>query len=255
MTDVQVPSPRSSSPKITGVLAVVAHPDDESFALGAVLDRLTDDGARSTVLCFTSGEASTLHSGVGELSAIRAVELRDAATALRLGRVELLHYPDGALAGVSIEELTQHVLRLVADERPSHLLVFDRGGVTGHPDHDRATQAALAAARAVGLPVLAWALPEQIARQLNTELGTAFVGRPAEELDLTWVVSRRRQRRAIDCHHSQSTDNPVLRRRLQLLGDIEYLRLLYPPHRPERPVPAPATHATAGQSRSRLEQS
>lgn len=223
---------------ITGVLAVVAHPDDESFALGAVLDRLTDAGAPSVVLCFTAGEASTLHAGGGELRAVRAAELRAAATALRLHRVELLTYPDGGLAGVSLDELARHVLRLVAEERPSHLLVFDTGGVTGHPDHDRATQAALVAARAVHLPVLAWALPEQIARALNTELNTTFVGRSADELDLAWTVSRHRQRRAIGCHHSQSTDNPVLRRRLRLQGDVEHLRLLYVPERAERPLPS-----------------
>jgi LmbE family N-acetylglucosaminyl deacetylase len=128
---------------------------------------------------------------------------------------------------------------VVAGERPSHLLVFDQGGVTGHPDHDRATQAALAAARSVGLSVLAWVLPERVTRRLNTELGTAFVGRSGDEVDFTWTVSRRRQQRAIRCHHSQSTDNPVLRRRLQLLGDIEYLRLMYKPDRPDAPVPTP----------------
>lgn len=233
MADIQIQSPGPSLPPITGVLAVVAHPDDESFALGALLDRLADGGARSAVLCFTSGEASTLHLGAGKLSAIRAGELRAAAAVLRLNRVELLHYPDGGLAGVPVGELAHHVLRLIADERPSHLLVFDRGGVTGHPDHDGATEAALAAARVVGLPVLAWALPEPVARQLNTELNTGFVGRPAEQLDMTWAVSRQRQWRAIDCHRSQSTDNPVLHRRLRLLGDVEHLRLLYQPCRPE----------------------
>ena len=44
-----------------GMLAVVAHPDDESFALGALVDRFTSCGIPVTLLCFTHGEASTLH--------------------------------------------------------------------------------------------------------------------------------------------------------------------------------------------------
>ncbi|MFS8480016.1 MAG: PIG-L family deacetylase [Micromonosporaceae bacterium] len=233
----RVPAPRRPEAEITGVLAVVAHPDDESFALGAVLDRLGGLGARTAVLCFTAGEASTLHAVPGRLPAIRERELRDAATVLGLDRVELLHYPDGGLSEVPLDELAGHVRRLVVAQRPSHLLVFDTGGVTGHPDHDRATAAALAAARTTGLSVLAWTLPEHVAKTLNSELGSAFVGRPDHEIDLTWTVSRERQRQAIDRHRSQSTDNPVLWRRLRLLGEVEHLRLLYQPDPLTRPTP------------------
>jgi len=45
------------------VLAVVAHPDDESFGLGAVLDHLISSGAQVRVLCLTEGEASTVGPG------------------------------------------------------------------------------------------------------------------------------------------------------------------------------------------------
>jgi LmbE family N-acetylglucosaminyl deacetylase len=42
-------------PAWTSVLAVVAHPDDESFGLGAILDAFTGAGARVEVLCLTQG--------------------------------------------------------------------------------------------------------------------------------------------------------------------------------------------------------
>jgi LmbE family N-acetylglucosaminyl deacetylase/uncharacterized protein (DUF302 family) len=213
---------------VTRVLAVVAHPDDESFGLGAILADLAANRVPVSVLCFSHGEASTLHGVRGELSTIRSRELHRASHALGLSRVELHNYPDGRLSAVPPDELAGHVRRLVADERPSHLLVFDPGGVTGHPDHRRATEAALAAADATGLPVLAWTLPASVAEQLNTELGTDFTGHDPAELDVTLTVSRDRQWRAIDCHRSQSSGNQVLRRRLQLLGDREYLRLIHP---------------------------
>ncbi|MHB1928237.1 MAG: PIG-L family deacetylase [Acidimicrobiales bacterium] len=42
------------------LLAVVAHPDDESFGLGGVLAALAATGRRVSLLCFTAGEGSTL---------------------------------------------------------------------------------------------------------------------------------------------------------------------------------------------------
>lgn len=47
------------------VLAVVAHPDDEPFGIGAVLDAFACTGSAVSVLCLTHGEASTLHGVSG----------------------------------------------------------------------------------------------------------------------------------------------------------------------------------------------
>lgn len=207
------------------VLAVVAHPDDESFGLGAVISRLGEEGGEASVLCFTRGEASTLHAVAGELGAVRAAEFERAAALLGVRRRELLDYPDGGLAGVPLAELAEHVTRLAGETGADALLVFDEGGITGHPDHCRATEAALAAASG-RLDVLAWALPDEVAAALNGQFGTSFVGRPREGLDIRLDVDRRRQREAIAEHASQSTDNPVLWRRLELLGDAEWLRRL-----------------------------
>ena len=43
------------------VLVVVAHPDDESFGLGAIISQMTATGAAVHILCYTHGEASTLN--------------------------------------------------------------------------------------------------------------------------------------------------------------------------------------------------
>jgi N-acetylglucosamine malate deacetylase 2 len=214
---------------VRSVLAVVAHPDDESFGLGALIDRFTSCGVPVGLLCFTRGAASTLRGRPGDLARVRAAELRAAASVLGVAPVSLLDYPDGGLAGEPVERLATDVRRMVGDLDPSHLLVFDEGGVTGHPDHAAATASALAAARAAGRAVLAWTLPEPVARRLNAQFGTAFVGRAPDQIDARLSVSRRRQRRAITAHASQSRTNPVLWRRIALLRDSEHLRLLYQP--------------------------
>ena len=70
--------------------------------------------------------------------------------------------------------------------------------------------------------------PTKVAAALNHEFSTCFRGRPDDEIDLTITVDRARQRDAIACHRSQSIDNPVLWRRLDLLGTAEHLRYLVP---------------------------
>lgn len=215
-------------PVVRHALVVVAHPDDESFGLGGVLDVLVRGGAEVSVLCFTHGEASTLHGGgTGDLFQVRQAELAAAADALGVGHTRLLSYPDGALATVAVGELVPRVLAVAAEWQPSCLVVFDEDGVTGHRDHAHATAAAVAAGTLLGLPVFGWAIPDGVARALNAEFGTAFTGRPAEEIDWTLRVDRSRQWRAIAAHASQSADNPVLRERLRLLGDTEHLLVLY----------------------------
>ncbi|HZT96573.1 MAG TPA: PIG-L family deacetylase [Chloroflexota bacterium] len=210
---------------LKSVLAVCAHPDDESFGLGAVVSRLVASGTRVSLLCFTRGEASTMGRPAG-LSYARTDELSAAAATLGLASVYQLDHPDGRLHRVALRELVDPVLATARDVRADGLLVFDPRGVTGHDDHRRATAAALAASTEANLPVLAWIIPAHVAAALNHRFGTTFNGYSGESA--TWVleVDRSRQLLAIDQHRSQSADNPVLRYRLELMGNIEWLMWL-----------------------------
>lgn len=213
-----------SLPAWPTTLVVVAHPDDESFGLGAVIDAFVTAGSRVSVLCLTRGEASTLGAALN-LGEVRAAELAAAGHALGLDDTTLLDHPDGALADVPFETLTGDIDTAVARVRPAGLLVFDPSGVTGHPDHVAATAAAVASASAHGLPVLAWTLPSGVCRQIAAETGVLLSGEQEEGL-VRLRVDRTRQRDAITAHASQAVPGSILWRRLELLGDHEYLRWL-----------------------------
>jgi len=236
----------SSLPEASSVLAVCAHPDDESFGLGAALAAFAVRGTPTAVLCLTHGAASALGTSRGDLHQIRAAELASAAAELGVGDVELLDYPDGALAHESAERLSGHVQQAAARANASLLLVFDEGGITGHPDHQQATRAASLFARRARLPVLAWAVEHRVAATLNSEFGTSFIGRTADQIDCSIEADRRLQLSAIPCHASQAQDNPVLWRRLELQGNREVFRWL---NRVGRTREAPAGAAPAGTDR------
>jgi len=103
MTEGAMPRPGRRLPAWRQALVVVAHPDDETFGLGAIADRFTVGGTAVHVLCFTHGEASTLNENHAELRGARARELRQAAAELGVVTVTLLDYPDGHLATVPRE--------------------------------------------------------------------------------------------------------------------------------------------------------
>jgi len=213
-------------PRARSVLAICAHPDDESFGLGAILAAFAESGSSTSVLCFTRGEASTLGADTPELGRVRTDELTNAAGELGVLDAQLLHYPDGALSDVPLDELSSHV-RVAAERSGADLLlVFDEGGITGHPDHCRATDAAVVIGRELNLGTLAWSLSEQVATTLELQFGVGFVGRDEAQVDMVVTVDRARQHKAIARHVSQLNDNPVLGRRLALQGDQESLRWL-----------------------------
>lgn len=219
--------------RVTSVLAVVAHPDDESFGLGAVLDTLVERGAVGGVVCYTRGEASTLHGVEGDLTLIRRGELTAAAEHLGLSHVHLYEYPDGDLASVDRDELAGLAIEAARAQHADLVLVMDESGITGHPDHRAATAAALAAADELDLPVLAWTLEPTVCDQLNAEFPAGFIGADADEV---WQVSRTRQLEAAKAHASQALPTSVLWRRLELMGDKEHVRWLRRPQ-PTEDIP------------------
>lgn len=215
-------------PGWSDVLAVVAHPDDESFGMGAVIDAFITAGAAVSVLCLTQGGASTLGT-VPDLARLRSEELAKAAAVLGVNSTRLLDHPDGGLAALDRSVLERDIAEVVDQHRPDGILVMDpRDGITGHPDHETASRAALAVAAAHGIPVLGWALPATVTAVLNAEYGACFAGYAADELDIRLTVDRGRQLRAIAAHASQAVPGSILWRRLDLLGDEEFLRALRP---------------------------
>lgn len=229
--------PERRLPEWSAVLVVIAHPDDETFGLGAVIDRLTGSGVDAHVLCYTHGEASTLNETGTDLHRAREAELRQASAELGAATVTLLDYPDSQLGSIPPAGLAVHVTQLAARHHVNGVLVFDDTGVTGHPDHQAATGAAVLAAVTAGLPVLAWTLPAAIAGRLRDETGHHFAGRPPCEVNLCVRVDRARQRKAALLHVTQVSPTAVLWRRLQLQGECEHLRWLLPPAAPRKSKP------------------
>ena len=85
------------------ILAVLAHPDDESFGMGGTLAYYAKKGYEVYLVCATRGEAGMMDpEHLGDFKSIaekREAELRCAAQILGLKEVFFLDYRDSGMPG------------------------------------------------------------------------------------------------------------------------------------------------------------
>ncbi|MEM8883805.1 MAG: PIG-L deacetylase family protein [Planctomycetota bacterium] len=119
------------------VLAVTAHPDDESFTFGGALALHARRGDAVRLLCLTDGQAGRTGDLVepAELGAWRREELQRACAVLGIGEPVQPALPDGGLDAIPDDEGAAIVAATVRDFRPNVILTFGPEGASGHPDH------------------------------------------------------------------------------------------------------------------------
>ena len=116
------------------LLAVFAHPDDESLACGGLLAMSAERGARLSLLCLTHGEQGPGREREG-LRETRARELLEAARVLGIRDVVLLEHEDGMLPWSDAARLEADILDAIRRFRPNVVVTFDEDGLYWHPDH------------------------------------------------------------------------------------------------------------------------
>ena len=119
------------------LLAITAHPDDESFLFGGALAAHAARGGRTGLLCLTDGQAGRT-GGLVEpegLGAVRREEMRRAAKALGIPHLFQPGHMDGALKEIGDEEGAAIVARCAGEFGADVLLTFGPEGASGHEDH------------------------------------------------------------------------------------------------------------------------
>jgi LmbE family N-acetylglucosaminyl deacetylase len=132
------------------LMAVLAHPDDESLGFGSAIALSVSEGVQVSVVTATRGDHgrygdNTAHPGPAALGRIREAELRAAAQELGVGEVSILGYPDGQLDRVDPSEAVGRIVEHLRRVRPQVVVTFDPFGAYGHPDHIAISQFATAA--------------------------------------------------------------------------------------------------------------
>ena len=133
------------------ILAVLAHPDDESFGLGGTLALYANKGCDTYLVCATRGEVGTVDeehlNGFMDIAELRTAELERAANILGLKKVFFLDYRDSGMPGTQdnqhpdaqinhpVDEVAGKVVKYIRELKPDIVITFDPIGGYKHPDH------------------------------------------------------------------------------------------------------------------------
>ena len=154
------------------LMAVHAHPDDESSKGAATLARYADEGHRILVVTLTGGErgeilnpAMDLPDVLEHIAEIRRDEMAKAAEILGVEHTWLGFVdsglpmgdpppplPEGCFALAPLDESIEALVRVVRDFRPHVMTTYDENGGYPHPDHIRCHQVSVGAFEAAGDP-------------------------------------------------------------------------------------------------------
>lgn len=150
------------------LLAVLAHPDDETFGLGGTLALYANRGVDVYLVCATRGEVGEMDErlmrGFHSIAERREAELRCAAEHLGLKGVFFLDYRDSgmpgspdnhhpsALAAQPLDQVAAQVTHTIRMLHPQVVVTFDPIGGYRHPDHIAMHNATVKAFYAAGDP-------------------------------------------------------------------------------------------------------
>ena len=154
------------------LMAVHAHPDDESSKGAATMARYVDEGVDVLVVTCTGGERGSILNPamdkpeiVGRMAEVRAAEMARARQILGV-RQEWLGFvdsglpegdpppplPDGCFALVPVEDAAAPLVAAIRRQRPHVVITYDEDGGYPHPDHIMTHQVSVAAFEAAGDP-------------------------------------------------------------------------------------------------------
>jgi len=132
------------------LMAIFAHPDDESLGIGASLAKYADEGVETYLVCATRGERGwdgdeQDFPGLEAFGKVREAELHSAARVLGLQRVDFLDYIDGDLDQADPQQAIAKIVACLRTARPQIVITFPPDGSYGHPDHIAISQFTAAA--------------------------------------------------------------------------------------------------------------
>ena len=133
------------------LMAILAHPDDESLGFGGTLAKYAAEGVETYLVTATRGERGRFGDAAekpppdGRRPHARSRAARRRQRAWGSAKCRFLDYPDAELDTVDAAEATRKIAGHVSRVKPHVVITFGPEGAYGHPDHIAISQLATAA--------------------------------------------------------------------------------------------------------------
>ena len=132
------------------LLAVFAHPDDESMGMGGTLAKYAAEGIETHLVCGSRGERGWFgpeeqYPGPEHLGQLRTKELEEAVKVLGIKTLSFLEYMDGDVDKANHAEAAKKIATHIRKIQPQVVVTFGPDGGYGHPDHIAVSQFTTAA--------------------------------------------------------------------------------------------------------------
>ena len=132
------------------LMAVLAHPDDESLGTGGILAKYAAEGIKTSLVTGTRGDLGWFgthqdYRGAYVLGIRREEELLAAAEVLGIRYVDFLNYIDGDVDQAHPAEIIAKIVGHIRHVQPDVVVTFGPDGIYGHPDHVAISQFTTAA--------------------------------------------------------------------------------------------------------------
>jgi LmbE family N-acetylglucosaminyl deacetylase len=132
------------------LLAVFAHPDDESMGMGGTLAKYSAEEVETHLVCATRGERGWFgpeeqDPGLSRVGQLRTIELEHAVKELGMKGLYFLDYIDGEVDQAPHIEIIGKIVTHIRRIRPQVIVTFPPDGNYGHLDHIAIGQFASAA--------------------------------------------------------------------------------------------------------------
>lgn len=127
-------------PETLRLLAVFAHPDDESMGMGGTLAKYSAEGVETHLVCASRGEKGWFgpdeqDPGPEQLGQIRTRELENAVRQLGMKSLHFLGYLDGEVDKANPAAVICRIVTRIRLIQPQVVVTFPPDGNYGHPDH------------------------------------------------------------------------------------------------------------------------
>ena len=122
------------------LLAIFAHPDDESMGMGGTLAKYAAEGVETHLVCASRGEVGWFgpeeqYPGPERLGQLRTEELQNAVNTLGMKSLSFLDYIDGQVDQANPAEAIAKIVTHIRRIQPQVVVTFPHDGNYGHPDH------------------------------------------------------------------------------------------------------------------------